>query len=348
VCNPLVSIIIPTYNVEKYIEEAIDSLLNQTYPNLEILIIDDASTDKTVEIIKKKYLKNQKITLIEKLENSGPANSRNLGIKQAKGQYIALLDGDDFYTALKIEKQVRIMENDLKLAVCSTFLKTIGSEEKEIRFSILHTEIKDHQLLGCPVAHAAAMFRSTFLRKNNLWYDENLRFSEDYEFFIRILEKGGKFVTIPEALYYYRITGNQASFIQEKEKIIKNEKQWEISKKLHYKVLKKLIDKKSELYNIKWIDALLVHQVIRNFKDLKPYIAWAKKLIEYNENIGSPFSSKFLESTYKKSVLGYFLAQKQLSWRILYQYATVYPYCAKLDLTYQIKYIIKCALYLKH
>lgn len=346
--QPLVSIIIPTYNVEKYIEQGIDSLLNQTYSNLEILIIDDCSTDNTPVILKKKYTKNKKIKIIEKSENLGPANSRNIGIQQAHGKYIALLDGDDYYAVDKIEKQVQVMESNPDVAVCSTFLYTFGLEEKEIRFPIRHIEIKDQQLLGCPVAHAATMFRTSYIRENNLYYNENLRFSEDYDLFIRILLQGGKFMTIPEALYFYRLTGNQASFTRHNNKILKNEKQWEISKTLHYKVLSQLIDEKSNLYHKKYIDALLVHHVIRNFQDLKLFIVWSKRLIEYNESIGCPFSSKFLESTYKKSVFSYFLAQKQLSWKILYQYVTVYPYCAKLDLTYQIKYIIKCILFLKH
>ena len=347
-CQPLVSIIIPTYNVEKYIEQAIDSILNQTYSNLEILVIDDCSTDNTVQMVKSKYSKNQKIRLYEKSQNLGPANSRNIGIKQAKGKYIALLDGDDYYIQDKIEKQVRVLERNQDLALCSTFLKCIGLKNNVIKFKINHSDIKDQQLLGCPIAHAAVMFRATFLKENNLFYNENLRFSEDYELFIRMIEKGGKFLTIPEALYMYRISGNQASFIKSDNKILKNEKQWEISKNLHYQVLSKLIDENSELYDKKFVDALLIHQVIRNYDDLKLFIDWAKKLIEYNESIECPFSSKFLENTYKNSVLGYFLAQKRLSWNILYQYISVYPYCAKLDLTYQIKYIIKCLLFLKH
>lgn len=346
--QPLVSIIVPTYNVEQYIETGIDSLLNQTYPNLEILIVDDLSTDRTVDIIKHKYSEYRKINLIQKLENTGPANTRNIGISQAKGKYIALLDGDDYYDKDKIAKQVQWMESNPDVTVCSTFLKTFELEEKVIKFSLFHSEIKDQVLLGCPIAHAASMFRATFLKENNLWYNENLRFSEDYEFFIRILEKGGKLITIPEGLYNYRITGNQASFIRKKNKIIKNKNQEEISKNLHYKVLNKLIEENSGLYNQKWIDALLVHQVLRNFGDLKEFIIWAKKLIKYNEEKGCPFNSKFLEKIYKKSVLGYFLAQKQLSWELLYQYIITYPYCAKLKLNYQMKYIIKSLLFLKH
>lgn len=345
---PLVSIIIPTYNVEKYIEEGIDSLLNQTYTNLEILIIDDCSTDNTVQIIKSKYSKNQKIKLYEKSQNLGPANSRNIGIKQSKGKYIALLDGDDYYAEDKIEKQVQLMELNLDIVACSTFLQCIGLKNNIIKFSIDHSEIKDRQLLGCPIAHPSVMFRASFLKENNLYYNENFRYSEDYELFIRMIEKGGKFLTIPEALYMYRVSGNQASFKKSDNKILKNEKQWEISKNLHYQVLSKLIDENSELYDKKFVDALLMHQVIRNYDDLKLFIDWAKRLIKYNESIECPFSSKFLDNTYKKSVLGYFLAQKRLSWNILYQYISVYPYCAKLDLTYQIKYIIKCLLFLKH
>ena len=347
---PLVTIIVPTYNVADYIENAIDSLLYQTYTNLEIIIVDDCSTDDTLKIIKNKYSKNNKIKIFENKKNLGSAFTRNIGIQQAKGKYIALLDADDYYVKDKIEKQVHLMEANPEIGVCSSFLQCFGLQNNIIEFSVNHSDIKDNQLLGCPVAQPATMFRTSILRKYDLYYNENFRLAQDYELFVRMLELNIQFITIPEPLVYYRISGNQASFIMDKGKMIRNKEQWEVSKKIHYKVLNKLINEKSELYNIKWVDALLAHQVLREFADLKPFINWAKRLIEYNEKKGSPFSSKFLEKTYKKSVAGYFLAQKELSWKILYQYLTVYPdiESTKMNFLYQLKYITKCLFFLKH
>ncbi|QYN51687.1 MULTISPECIES: glycosyltransferase [Apibacter] len=347
---PLVTIIVPTYNVADYIENAIDSLLYQTYTNLEIIIVDDFSTDDTLKIIKNKYSKNNKIKIFENKKNLGSSFTRNIGIQQAKGKYIALLDADDYYVKDKIKKQVQLMEANPDIGVCSSFLQCFGLQNNIIEFSVNHSDIKDNQLLGCPVAQPATMFRTSILRKYDLYYNENFRLAQDYELFVRMLELNIQFISIPEPLVYYRISGNQASFVMDKGKMIRNKEQWEVSKKIHYKVLNKLINEKSELYNIKWVDALLAHQVLREFADLKPFINWAKRLIEYNEKKGSPFSSKFLEKTYKKSVAGYFLAQKELSWKILYQYLTVYPdiESTKMNFLYQLKYITKCLFFLKH
>ena len=92
----LVSIIMPNYNGEKYIEESLNTVLNQTYKNWELLIIDDCSKDRSVELIKEKY-NDKRINLIELKENKGSSHARNIGLKYSKGKYIAFLDSDDLW-----------------------------------------------------------------------------------------------------------------------------------------------------------------------------------------------------------------------------------------------------------
>ncbi len=345
---PLVSIIIPTYNTQDFIEKGINSLVNQTYSHIEILIIDDKSTDNTVEVIQTKFPQNSRIKLIQKEKNSGPASSRNIGIKNATGKYIALLDSDDYYVPDKIEKQVSVMESHPEIAVCSTYLQCFGLQNQVIKFPIQNDEIKDQQLLGCPVAHPASMFRTSFLKENNLYYDESLKFSEDYELFTRILDCQGKFITIPEPLYFYRITGNQASFVAEEGKIKKNEEQWNASKKIHYKVLSKLVNPDSSLYKEKWVEIFLKHQPIKLFQDIKPFTSWVKELIAYNEEKNCPFNSGFLQNISKQRVLRYFLNQEKLSWKIMFQYFSVHEECEHWDTTDKLKYLIKCLFFLHH
>ena len=105
--NPLVSIIVPTYNVERYVEECMDSLINQTYKNKEIIVLDDASTDATVYLLKQ-Y--KEQIQLIENEENKGQGARRNEGIKRAKGKYIYFVDSDDWIESDAIEKLVKLAE----------------------------------------------------------------------------------------------------------------------------------------------------------------------------------------------------------------------------------------------
>ena len=101
--NDKISVILPCYNSEKYIEKCIESILNQTYQNIEIIIIDDGSTDHTLKILEKYKKENDKISIIKK-KNTGVSDSRNIGIKEAKGKYIMFVDSDDFLELDAIEK----------------------------------------------------------------------------------------------------------------------------------------------------------------------------------------------------------------------------------------------------
>ena len=107
--NSKVSVITASYNCAKFIEESIKSVLNQTYDNLELIIIDDCSTDNTDEIIKK-YLSDQRIRYLKNEKNSGAAVSRNYALREAKGKWIAFLDSDDLWLPEKLELQVNFMK----------------------------------------------------------------------------------------------------------------------------------------------------------------------------------------------------------------------------------------------
>lgn len=109
--NALISIVMPSYNTEKYISESINSVLAQTYTNWELIIVDDCSTDNTDEIIKP-FLSDERIKYLKNEKNSGAAISRNYALREAKGKYIAFLDSDDTWEPEKLEKQVRFMEEN--------------------------------------------------------------------------------------------------------------------------------------------------------------------------------------------------------------------------------------------
>lgn len=131
----LVSVIIPTYNVEKYIERTINCVLNQTYSNLEIIVIDDCSKDNTVKVVNELCKIYDNILLFVQPENKGAAEARNRGLLEAKGQYIAFLDSDDMWEPNKIEEQL----NDMKLnniAFSYTTYDFINDEEECIKKSI--------------------------------------------------------------------------------------------------------------------------------------------------------------------------------------------------------------------
>ncbi|TYS59867.1 glycosyltransferase [Sutcliffiella horikoshii] len=122
--NELVSVIIPCFNSEKWIIETIDSVLNQTYSNIEIIVVDDGSTDNTKDVISN-YSKRIKYIY---QQNKGPSVARNLGIKKSKGKYVAFLDSDDLWESNKLEKQVEFLENNQNIALVFSNVKVINEK----------------------------------------------------------------------------------------------------------------------------------------------------------------------------------------------------------------------------
>lgn len=107
--NELISVILPTYNRKNTIKRAIDSVLNQTYKNIELIIVDDASSDGTLEFVSRQYGEDERITYIINEENLGPSGARNVGVANAKGSWIAFQDSDDEWHMDKLEKQVSLI-----------------------------------------------------------------------------------------------------------------------------------------------------------------------------------------------------------------------------------------------
>lgn len=212
---PLVSIIIPLYNAENHIAQTIESLLIQTWPNKEILIIDDGSTDKSRDIINS--FDNEIIKLYTQ-ENKGAAAARNLGIKRAKGKYIQFLDADDLLSKNKIEVQVNAIGNSKKLAVCSTVHFINGTNpyqqmpsEYEDRF--LYSTDNSYEFLinlwggnnqGASMIQTNAwLVPSKLINENELW-QEFYSPDDDGEYFSRIILSSDGITYSPNCYNYYR------------------------------------------------------------------------------------------------------------------------------------------------
>lgn len=198
--NPLVSIIIVTYNYEKYIRYAIESAMMQNYPNSEIIVVDDGSTDNTEGVISS-YL--DKITYIKK-ENGGVASARNVGVKASKGKYISFLDADDLWIHDKIQLQVNYMEHNKHIMVCSG--DTASFNEKEVFQKSMKKDLKvyegkifDKLLIQNFVINITTMIRKEVLEEVGL-YDEELKIAEDYNLYLRIAMKNHSFGFIDKVL----------------------------------------------------------------------------------------------------------------------------------------------------
>ena len=146
--KPLVSIIMPVYNAQTYIEQAINSVIEQTYQNWELIVINDGSTDQTkekIECLQDKYNKYS-ISIMNQKEKTGPAKARNLGLQKAQGEYIAFLDADDRWQENKLEKQITYMEEN-QISFCYTAFSYIDSQGRQKRKVKVPEKLNYSQLL---------------------------------------------------------------------------------------------------------------------------------------------------------------------------------------------------------
>lgn len=186
--NPVISVIIPTYNREKLILIAIDSIMNQTFKDFEILIIDDASTDNTEAVVK--GLNNEKIRYFKLDKNGGQCIARNYGIKRAKGKYIAFLDSDDEWLPTKLEKQMKCFENgpaNLGSVYSYSYSKDmIKNHTTLVQGNYLRGYIYKNLLEGfCPPTPSLFLIKKEALEKVN-YFDEKLITFVDLDLHIRI------------------------------------------------------------------------------------------------------------------------------------------------------------------
>lgn len=209
--QPLVSVIIPVYNAEKYIRESISSIVNQTYKNLEIIVIDDKSSDNSIKLVEE-FIDNR-IVLIKNDVNLKQPKTRNKGLKIAKGKYIANMDSDDISDLHRIEKQVAYMERNLDVDICGGYAKLFGdvNNERVFKRPIEDEDIRIEAITGCPLIHPTVMLRASSIDKFQIQYDPNFKYAQDYELWSRLAFKNAKFHNIPEILLYYRVSNQQIS-----------------------------------------------------------------------------------------------------------------------------------------
>jgi len=201
--NPLVTVLMPVYNGEKYLKKSIESILNQTFKDFEFLVIDDGSTDKSVEIIKS--FNDTRIRLEHNKVNLGLIKTLNNGLVLSRGKYIARMDCDDISLPKRLSAQVNFMEKHPEIGVCGSWVEVIGLEKKFInKYPQKHEEARAYLLFNTPLAHPAVIIRKDVLERYHLKYDENYTHAEDYELWSRIIDHT-KISNIPKVLLHYRM-----------------------------------------------------------------------------------------------------------------------------------------------
>lgn len=211
--TPAVSVVMSVYNTEKYLEQSIESILNQSFIDFEFIIIEDCSTDSSLSILKNYAQKDSRIKLIQKSENkrmAGFIENLNIGLREARGKYIARMDADDLSHPTRFEKQVKFLDENPDIFMVGSAVNFIDENNQFIRkLESLenHREIIERMPKHISMYHPAIMFRNN----EQTQYHEKMFYCEDYDLYLRLINQGKKFYNFTESLLDYRILNNSIS-----------------------------------------------------------------------------------------------------------------------------------------
>jgi glycosyltransferase involved in cell wall biosynthesis len=215
--KPLVSVLMPNYNCENYLPEAIESILNQTYRNFEFIIVDDSSTDNSWKIIQDYVKKDKRIRAFRNEKNSGVTVTLNNGLKHCKGEFIARMDSDDFVSSSRFERQISLLERK-NADICSTNLCFVSSNGAIIGKRNYSDDISKVIFFESPICHASVLMKKELFDKFGV-YNNSFNSAEDYDLWFRFYSNGAKFVLLKDYSYFYRQHGNTVKQLKTKKQI---------------------------------------------------------------------------------------------------------------------------------
>lgn len=322
-----VSIVVPVYNGEKYINKCIDSILKQTYDSIELIIVNDGSTDDTAKLLKK-YKKHENVTIINK-NNTGVSDSRNIGIDKSNGKYIMFIDADDWLREDAIERALYNIKN--KDAVRFSHYVVNGNKitkksNRDDVYSDTDLEINNKELLNNLISNKTEghlwnyLLKSDIIKNNKISFDTDLFYQEDVLFLLEYFFNSTNISVISDGLYYYYKNLNSAT--QKKDNIAKNLSSLKI---LRNKVLDLLNKYNSNLgyeFEQKLLNLQLMYfeEYIDKY-DLNEFKILAKELADNNkEYYNNLLDKNILNKKWKIFIL--LLKYKKIN--LLYMYIKLY------------------------
>lgn len=222
--RPLVSVVMPVYNAEKFLDEAISSILNQTYRKFELIIVDDASTDASRRIIgkyKRRFPRKIKSIYLKKNQNNGGDRCANEGIKLARGEYIARMDADDLSFPHRLARQVEFLQNNPDIFMVGSSAQVIDHNSKKIGKKTeprTNEEIKKSFFTFNPIIHPSVMLRAHYLNGTKFRYHIRFSANNDYYTFFKLSCQGAMFHNLSEPLIQFRIHQTNDTFNNIKKK----------------------------------------------------------------------------------------------------------------------------------
>ncbi len=206
---PSVSVIMPAYNVERYISEAIESILHQSFSDFEFIIVDDHSSDRTLDVVKSFARRDARIRYLSNARNMRRAAASNVGIALARGVFVAVMDADDIAMPERLEKQVRFLDAHAEVGAVGgamVLMTPDGRVTGERRYRISDAAIRKGIFKYNPFCHPSVMMRRSLVLEAGL-YDPHYATAEDYDLYFR-LGKVAKFANLAEVLLRYRVREN--------------------------------------------------------------------------------------------------------------------------------------------
>ena len=284
-----ISVVMPTFNTDtEILKEAVDSILSQTFKDFEFIIIDDGSTDNSVLYLDS--LTDERIRLIRNTTNLGITKSLNIGLRAAKGKYIARMDSDDIALPTRFEKQFLFMETHPDVIVCGTYAECFGAVSRVFRDTI--TDMEEYRVKSVfrnpgPI-HPTVFINRELLQQYNIAYDENLIYAQDYGIWTEISRRG-KIYVLEEILLRYRVHSLQISELHREKQ---DKCAMMVQKKLLTELLGNITDEELRLH---YQYSTIVNHDIKATVEMRD---WFQKLVEANDRAGIYDKKKFKHYIY--------------------------------------------------
>jgi glycosyltransferase involved in cell wall biosynthesis len=271
---PKVTVLMPTYNVAPYVREAIDSVLQQTYHDFELLVIDDCSTDDTVSVVRS--IDDPRIRIVQNEKNVGLAENLNRGLSHITTEYVARMDGDDIAEPYWLEKEAAMLDNHPEIGICSGGFERFGTVKSLVRFPERHEDCMANMLFECSVI--VPTFRMSLYRGYGLRYSTEAFPAEDYRFWAECL-RVTKIYNIQETLFHYRMHPTQICTAR------REEQQRKVAQVRRY-MLEWLSEDFTEMEKDYYTGAFMAPQIASK-QDYRERKAFCQKMIEKNRSVGN-------------------------------------------------------------
>lgn len=270
---PRVTVLMPTYNVAPYVREAIDSVMQQTYTDFELLVIDDCSTDNTIEVVRS--IDDPRIRIFQNEKNVGLAENLNRGLSHITTEYVARMDGDDIAEPCWLEREVAILDNHPDIGICSGGFERFGTVKSLVRFPERHEDCMANMLFECSVI--VPTFRMSLYRDHGLRYSTYAFPAEDYRFWAECL-RVTRIYNIQETLFHYRMHPTQICSAR------REEQQRKVAQVRRY-MLEWLSGDFTEEDQAYYTGQFMAPQIASK-QDYQERKAFCRKMIEKNRSVG--------------------------------------------------------------